>query len=540
MIESNLPFYNKILVLLINFLGIWLTAIVWQHASRDRIRKIFLGMFLSMFFWVNFAYLARLGGERFFELSFVFLKVAWFATPILFFLIYFLIVAFSGKEKKYKHLNVAVFAAGAFSALIAGFTDLTIGGLRFVNGDLVIEYGGFMYPFLLMIAFLMLATIYVLVKECLHSSRSEDRKEALLYIFIGICLFYGANLVFNITLPLFFHQVNLYWIGDYSSIFLLGFLSYAVVKQELFGVKVMYAKALVVIISILLLVDVTASKTLWGLLWSFLLFASFVSFGVLLIRSMRKEIDNRRRLRAAYQRLKKVDKAKTEFLSIASHQLRTPLTSIKGYVSMILEGDFGKISPKQKQALQKVFQSNDRLVQLVENLLNVSRISQGRMSYNFEKGDLDKVVDKVIDELKPEAVKKRIKLTYKKPKSLARVRMDWEKISEVATNLIDNAIKYTPPGGEINIKLQNSDTRSENPKVKCSISDNGMGISEDEMRNLFEKFSRAESSSVVNTEGTGLGLYVARKIIKDHGGSVWAESGGKGKGSKFIFELPIS
>jgi signal transduction histidine kinase len=207
---------------------------------------------------------------------------------------------------------------------------------------------------------------------------------------------------------------------------------------------------------------------------------------------------------------------------------------------MILEGDFGKISPKQKQALQKVFQSNDRLVQLVENLLNVSRISQGRMSYNFEKGDLDKVVDKVIDELKPEAVKKRIKLTYKKPKSLARVRMDWEKISEVATNLIDNAIKYTPPGGEINIKLQNSDTRSENPKVKCSISDNGMGISEDEMRNLFEKFSRAESSSVVNTEGTGLGLYVARKIIKDHGGSVWAESKGRGKGSKFIFELPIS
>ncbi len=132
-----------------------------------------------------------------------------------------------------------------------------------------------------------------------------------------------------------------------------------------------------------------------------------------------------------------------------------------------------------------------------------------------------------------------IKITYKKPKKLALANLDWEKISEVATNLIDNAIKYTPKNGKVFVRLQNLDIKTANPKVKFSISDNGIGISQDEMRNLFKKFSRSENSSVINTEGTGLGLYVAKKIIKDHGGNIWAKSEGRGKGSEFCFKLPI-
>lgn len=250
---------------------------------------------------------------------------------------------------------------------------------------------------------------------------------------------------------------------------------------------------------------------------------------------LEKEVEKATRdLRKANEQLKKLDEAKSEFISIASHQLRTPLTVIKGYISMMLEGNFGELTKPEKESLEKVFESNERLINLVENLLNISRIESGRMQFNYAKADFLKMVDSVLEELSSNAKKKNLKLDYtNKIKALQPLMIDEEKIRQVAMNLIDNAIKYTKQGS-VTVKLE-----KEEDHIKFSVSDSGMGIRKEDLPNLFKKFSRGTGTSLVHTEGTGLGLYVARMMIEEHKGKIWAESKGEGRGSKFAFELPI-
>ncbi|MCX6795871.1 MAG: ATP-binding protein, partial [Candidatus Falkowbacteria bacterium] len=239
-------------------------------------------------------------------------------------------------------------------------------------------------------------------------------------------------------------------------------------------------------------------------------------------------------LRHANVKLKQLDASKSEFISIASHQLRTPLTVIKGYVSMILEGSFGKVVSPQRDSLDKVYQSNERLINLVENLLNVSRIESGRLQFKFDLLNLEDLVGSVVEELAGKARDKRVKLNYRWPdKSLPKITLDEEKIRQVILNLIDNAIKYTRKG-TVTVSLKQVDEN-----LEFAVADSGMGISPADMSNLFKKFYRGAGTSLVNTEGTGLGLYVAREMIEAHQGKIWAESKGEGKGSRFIFTLPI-
>ena len=239
-------------------------------------------------------------------------------------------------------------------------------------------------------------------------------------------------------------------------------------------------------------------------------------------------------LRKANKQLKELDQAKSDFVSIASHQLRTPLTIIKGYISMMLEGNFGELSRRKRDPLEKVFESNERLIRLVENLLNISRIESGRLQFNFETIQLEDLVKSEAEELKSTAERKGLKLVYKAPKrKLPRVRVDEEKIRQVIMNLIDNAIKYSRQG-KIEVLV-----KEDGDFIKCEVKDTGVGVKKEDQPNLFKKFSRGEGMFLVNTEGTGLGLYVARQMIEAHDGKIWVESEGVNKGSNFCFKIPV-
>lgn len=238
-------------------------------------------------------------------------------------------------------------------------------------------------------------------------------------------------------------------------------------------------------------------------------------------------------LRQANIELKQLDQAKSDFISIASHQLRTPLTVIKGYVSMMLQGDYGKIPKKRLDILDMVYQSNERLVNLVENLLNISRIESGRLKFRYETLSLDEISDSVVKELESVAKKKGLKLEYEKAAKLPKMEMDREKIRQVVMNLTDNAIKYTKTG-YVHVSVE-----KEKNLVRFCVNDSGTGIKSDDLPNLFKKFSRGTGSFQIHTEGTGLGLYVAKEMIEAHKGRIWAESEGLDKGAKFCFELPI-
>jgi len=252
-------------------------------------------------------------------------------------------------------------------------------------------------------------------------------------------------------------------------------------------------------------------------------------------KTLQKEVDTRtKELKEANIRLQMLDKAKSEFISIASHQLRTPLTAIKGLVSMALESFWGPLNQSQKKYLGQVYQSGERLLKLIEDLLSISRIEAGKMEFIFQPVDLEKITQDVVQELLPQAKQKGLYLRLIKSKErLGRVKADSLKIRQVIQNLIDNALKYTIRGGA-SVRL-----KQEAGQIIFSVADTGLGIPADLKPVLFEKFHRGKGAITRHTEGTGLGLYLAAKLIEAHQGKIWVESEGEGKGSTFYFSLPV-
>jgi signal transduction histidine kinase len=237
-------------------------------------------------------------------------------------------------------------------------------------------------------------------------------------------------------------------------------------------------------------------------------------------------------LQDANEKLKGLDKLKTEFLSLASHQLRSPLTAIKGYASMVLEGDFGEINPKAREAVDRVFQSSQNLMKIVEDLLNVSKIEQGGMKYEMATFSLAEIARDMEKDLSITAAKnKGLQLSFESDSDEScMVNGDKEKIRQVVLNFIDNSIKYTKEG-EIHVSVIKKDK-----KIQFRVKDTGMGMTPEIRETLFQKFARGDGARM-NTGGSGLGLYLAKEIVEAHKGTVIAESEGPGKGSTFGFDL---
>jgi signal transduction histidine kinase len=239
-------------------------------------------------------------------------------------------------------------------------------------------------------------------------------------------------------------------------------------------------------------------------------------------------------LQDANTRLRELDKAKSEFLSIASHQLRTPISAIKGYLSMMIDGDFGPLPKNISDVIKNLFESSARLARLINIFLNVSRIESGRLKLDKKPIQINELIEGVIIELINQAKQKGIKLEYKKKKKAPPlIFADADKLREVVLNLIDNSIKYTPEGSVIVTVEANED------ELNFKVTDTGIGIKKEEVKSLFRKFVRGSGVAQVHTGGSGLGLFIAQKIIKEHDGKVWAESEGKGKGSVFQFTVPV-
>ncbi len=238
-------------------------------------------------------------------------------------------------------------------------------------------------------------------------------------------------------------------------------------------------------------------------------------------------------LQVANEKLKSLDKLKTEFLSLAAHQLRSPLTAIRGYTSMLLEGSFGNVDEKQKEAINRVYESSTHLTKVVEDLLNVSKIEAGGMKYEMAPFDLEKPVHDLATDLSVTAQKKGLALTFTTDqKGPYTVNGDMEKLRQVFLNIIDNSIKYTEKGS-VTVSLARDATAG---TIRMNVTDTGMGISAEEKEKLFQKFSRGAGGKT-NTGGSGLGLYLAKQIVEAHGGHIVIDSPGAGLGSTFAIEL---
>jgi len=297
-------------------------------------------------------------------------------------------------------------------------------------------------------------------------------------------------------------------------------------------------------------------------------------FSSILIRNIYKDIRDRERIESlvkemevANERLRLMEGQKTEFVSIASHQLRTPLTVIKGYASMILEGTFGSLTSEAKDAMEKLYKSSDRIVALVEDLLTVSRIEQGRMILNFETVNFKDFVQGVLEEVKIEAQEAQIDLSFLEEDTVEPlVSIDEKKFKQVVRHIVENAIKYTPAPGSVRVAIAHDNIAN---KIRLIVSDTGVGMTPEQIIAIFERFSLKENfdekqeeqglkehegqdaylaitkeeegvaeSAMMEKRTPGIGLYIAQEIIEAHHGAIHIKSAGQGRGTTVVMELP--
>ncbi len=231
-------------------------------------------------------------------------------------------------------------------------------------------------------------------------------------------------------------------------------------------------------------------------------------------------------------RLKDLDQMKADFFSTMSHELRTPLTSIKEGIGLLLEGVGGSVTEKQKRLLTILAEEGERLIRLVNSLLDLSKMEAGMMTYNIEPGSLAPLIQRAVTEIGPLAEAKRIKIEARISEQLPLVKIDADRILQALRNLIGNAVKFTPDGGRVTLSAQ-----QKNGAVQVSVTDTGPGIPAEDLPMIFDKYRQGTSKSSYMLRETGLGLAIVKYIITSHGGQVWVESEA-GQGSSFIFVLP--
>jgi two-component system sensor histidine kinase GlrK len=231
-------------------------------------------------------------------------------------------------------------------------------------------------------------------------------------------------------------------------------------------------------------------------------------------------------------RLRDLDRVKADFFASMSHELRTPLTSIKEGTRLLLDGVGGETSEKQRRLLRILAEESNRLISLVNTLLDLSKMEAGMMSYEFEMTPVDTLIRRAIAEITPLVEAKQIRLESALDGAIPSVKVDSERILQVLRNLLSNAVKFTPKGGRVRVSANAADGR-----IEVSVKDTGPGIPAENLTSIFEKFNQGHGSGAQARVGTGLGLAIAKNIISSHGGKIWAESS-LGEGSTFIFVLP--
>ncbi|KKW24682.1 MAG: PAS/PAC sensor signal transduction histidine kinase [Candidatus Kaiserbacteria bacterium GW2011_GWB1_52_6] len=333
------------------------------------------------------------------------------------------------------------------------------------------------------------------------------------------------GMYFNLLLPSPFLQDFRYiWSGPLFTFFIAVTITYSIFRFKFFNPRAILAELLVYALLLFLFVRLVLTEAFNDQLIDGVLLGVVGIVGVLLLRSVRREVEQR-------EQIEKLSEEKSEFMTFASHEIRNPITAMRGYASLITDGTTGAVPPKVMDAAQKILVLGDEVLALISQFLNKSKMELGQISYSVTDFDVGSVVSVVADGYRPHALQKGLELKKELDASEnLHIKADQEKMKEVIGNIIDNSLKYTP-SGSITVAAHRHGVH-----VRIVVSDTGVGIPAETLPHLFKKFSRADAQKV-NILGTGVGLYLAKTFIDAMGGRIWAESEGKDKGSRFIIEF---
>ncbi len=417
--------------------------------------------------------------------------------------------------------------------------DPDTGGINTIPGKLLPVFG----LWLLVTMVLSMRKVANMYKKSEGVHRHQWRS-----IFIGTFATYFLLIFCNFILAGIFQYTNLLKYTPLYSLPIIVATAYAIIKHGLFNIKVLATEAFVILLVLVFLLRISLSETMTGRIMDGVVITFTIIVGFLLVRSVQKEVEAREEVRELAKRLgetnwelarineqlRVIDQRKSEFVSIVSHQLRTPITAIKGYSSLLLEDSFGPLNEKQKPPVEKIFISSKRLAEMVNDFLDISKIEQGTMSYNFVSVDIKTMLVDLMEEFAPVAKEKHIGMSADFTDQIKyTVTADEGKLRQILSNILDNSIKYTP-NGDVHISLEKDEARG---TITVRMKDSGIGLSQDDIHHLFGKFTRGSGGQRENTNGSGLGLYVAMKMLKAMHGKIWVDSEGPNKGSTFAIEL---
>lgn len=391
--------------------------------------------------------------------------------------------------------------------------------------------------------YILLNIIYIGVavtrKPSLTTLRSRKVWIIVISSFLALLSFIVTAYIGDITGYYEFETV-----GPISMLMFIASMSYIATDHKKFNLKLLGSELLVIgLVTLVGSIIFIRSINYVQYIATGTLFAITI-LGWLLSRSVRQEIEHRNKishlalnLEKANTRLEALDRQKSEFISIASHQLRSPLTSIRGYASLLLEGSYGDIPKKALIPIERIEKSSKLMALAIEDYLNVSRIESGNMQYNYSDFNLKTETEHICDDLRHDAIKKGLVLIFRSElNSRGIINADIGKTIQIIQNLTHNAIKYTKTG---TVKVFVRDDINKK-RIYVDIIDTGIGMNREALHTIFQKFERASNANSVNIHGTGLGLYVSLRMAEAMGGTITAHSEGDNAGSRFTLDLPLA
>ncbi len=528
---------NSVIAGTIAIVGLTLAYAVYQQNRKSVTNQTIAILFISIVFWIVYAHLGD--SSLFRSYSLLFNRIVYGALYFWAYALFMLAFVFPEDTSNIKKpVRIVLLSFTTILAFIAIFTDkfiLTVENLQWGANNIPGAWSDFFSYYMMVMMIPLVRFIWV------YKKAGQLQRRQLKFFFLGLILFIVGVLVIYLVVNPIVGDERFYRYGNYSAVFFIALTAYAILKHQLFNIKLIITETAVILILIISAVQVAASRNLTeGVLRAF--FLLIIGAGsYILIRSVKKEIKQREQIELLARNLKKANteleilgETKDDFLNAASHELNTPISAIEGYLSMILDEGMGeKLGPKNTKYLTTVYNSSKRLAHLVADLLNVSRIEAGRVHILYTENQIEDVVEQAIMEINSEVLAHKHKLNFKKPKEkLPLGWIDAPRITEVVINFIGNAIKYTPDGGKIDVEVKKVENN-----FQVSVSDNGKGIPKEKYDRIFRKFSQAEITQDEN-KGTGLGLFISKNLIEMHKGKIWFEST-EGKRTSFFFTIPI-
>jgi len=522
--------HNVILTAAIAFgLGMW----VFFEQRHDPRNVTLSGMLVGAALWSLAFLLWRISTDR--QQAVFWLRTLFFAgsvLPVLFFLFAFSFVR--GKLPP-PAVQAALFLPSVPLFWIAYFTTLLI---KPDAGVAPVSFGVGRVVFAAHFAAFVIAALVIFFLALRRQKDINRRKSALVLIggVVSFAVVFAALFTIGLT-----DNAVAFWVGNVALLIGMLIIGYGAMRERLIlDIRVVSVEVFILVVLFAVIADVAMSRGVVDLTLRLIILIVLIFYGVLTSRAMVREVQHLRQMQAVMEHLTQMngqlieaDRAKTRFVSFASHQFRAPLGGMRSYMDMLQNGDFGPINDKQKEIVRLNAGVLGQLLQTIESFLNVTKIELGKLELFRCDMNLRELIDRVIRGVAPLAANKKLVIETDIQPSLRIVYCDSGKIYHVLTNLIDNAIKYTPSG-----KIAVS-AAQEGKDIVVKVKDTGIGLEPQDISRLFESFQRGLAGVTLNQDGSGLGLFIVKNIVEAHGGHVLVESPGKGQGSTFGFTLPI-